>query len=88
MRWPKRDIRIRSKPQERLSHHRRGARTFQRRRPRDSAVEGQSDVQRGIAMLMWPKRRDGGLAPPERLEPEEVKRRLREWLKSESEKDK
>jgi hypothetical protein len=47
-----------------------------------------TDVQRGIAMLMWPKRRDGGLAPPERLEPEEVKRRLREWLKSESEKDK
>ena len=47
-----------------------------------------ADVQRGIAMLMWPKRRDGGLAPPERLEPEEVKRRLREWLKSESEKDK
>jgi len=39
-------------------------------------------------MLMWPKRRDGSLAPPERLEPEEVKRRLREWLKSESEKSK
>lgn len=47
-----------------------------------------ADVQRGIAVLMWPKRDDGSLAPPQRLEPEEVKRRLREWLKSESEKDK
>ncbi len=47
-----------------------------------------ADVQRGIAMLMWPKRRDGSLAPPERLDPEEVKRRLRDWLKAESGKDK
>ena len=47
-----------------------------------------ADVQRGIAVMMWPKREDGSLAPPQRLEPEEVKRRLREWLKSESEKDK
>lgn len=47
-----------------------------------------ADVQRGIAVLMWPKQDDGSLAPPQRLEPEEVKRRLREWLKSESEKDK
>ena len=51
-----------------------------------------ADVQRGIAVLMWPHKLhgqgDGSLAPPPRLEPEEVKRRLREWLKSESEKDK
>ncbi len=47
-----------------------------------------ADVQRGIAVLMWPKQGGGSLAPPQRLEPEEVKRRLREWLKSESEKDK
>ena len=45
-----------------------------------------ADVQRGIAMLMWPKHRDGGINPPERLDPEEVKRRLREWLKSEKDK--
>ena len=45
-----------------------------------------ADVQRGIAVLMWPKREDGSLAPPERLAPEEVKRRLREWLKSEKDK--
>jgi hypothetical protein len=47
-----------------------------------------ADIQRAIAVLMWPKRDDGSLAPPKRLEPDEVKRRLREWLKSESEKDK
>jgi hypothetical protein len=35
---------------------------------------------------MWPKKGDGGLAPPERLSPEEVKQRLREWLKSEKDK--
>jgi len=45
-----------------------------------------ADVQRGIAVLMWPKRDDGSLKPPERLDPEEVKRRLREWLKSENDK--
>ena len=45
-----------------------------------------ADIQRAIAVLMWPKRDDGSLAPPRRLEPEEVKRRLREWLKSEREK--
>lgn len=45
-----------------------------------------ADVQRGIAVMMWPKREDGSLAPPQRLDPEEVKRRLREWMKSESEK--
>ena len=49
-----------------------------------------ADIQRAIAVLMWPKRDDGSLAPPgplqqrpRRLEPEEVKRRLREWMKSE-----
>ncbi len=48
-----------------------------------------ADIQRAIAVLMWPKTGDGSLKPPERLAPEEVKRRLREWLKSEaSEKDK
>jgi hypothetical protein len=49
-----------------------------------------ADVQRGIAVLMWPKQADGTLKPPgsapPRLPPEEVKRRLRDWLKSESEK--
>lgn len=45
-----------------------------------------ADIQRAIAVLMWPKREDGSLAPPQRLEPEEVKRRLREWLKSERDK--
>ena len=45
-----------------------------------------ADVQRGIAVLMWPKRDDGSLRPPERLDPEEVKRRLREWMKSEKDK--
>jgi hypothetical protein len=45
-----------------------------------------ADVQRGIAVMMWPKRADGSLAPPERLAPDEVKRRLREWLKSEKDK--
>jgi len=33
-----------------------------------------------------PKQGDGSLKPPERLDPEEVKRRLREWLKSEKDK--
>ena len=45
-----------------------------------------ADVQRAIAVLMWPKTSDGKLAAPERLAPDEVKRRLREWLKSEGEK--
>jgi hypothetical protein len=45
-----------------------------------------ADVQRGIAVLMWPKQGDGSLKPPERLPAEEVKRRLREWLKSENKK--
>ncbi|SJZ78298.1 hypothetical protein SAMN02745126_02275 [Enhydrobacter aerosaccus] len=45
-----------------------------------------ADVQRAIAVLMWPKQEDGGLKPPERLSPDEVKRRLREWLKSERDK--
>lgn len=45
-----------------------------------------ADIQRAIAALVWPKRDDGSLAPPQRLEPEEVKRRLREWLKSERDK--
>ena len=45
-----------------------------------------ADIQRAIAVLVWPKRDDGSLAPPKRLEPDEVKRRLREWLKSERDK--
>ncbi len=45
-----------------------------------------ADIQRAIAVLMWPKTGDGKLAPPERLAPDEVKRRLREWLKSEEDK--
>jgi hypothetical protein len=45
-----------------------------------------ADIQRAIAVLMWPKTGDGKLKPPERLSPEEVKRRLREWLKSEKDK--
>jgi hypothetical protein len=45
-----------------------------------------ADIQRAIAVLMWPKTNDGKLRPPERLTPEEVKRRLREWLKSENDK--
>jgi hypothetical protein len=44
-----------------------------------------ADIQRAIAVLMWPKAEDGKLKPPERVSPEEVKRRLKEWLK---EKDK
>jgi len=47
-----------------------------------------ADIQRAIAVLMWPKAADGSLTPPgeppARLAPEEVKRRLRAWLKSES----
>jgi hypothetical protein len=45
-----------------------------------------ADIQRAIAVLMWPKRDDGSLAPPKRREPDEVKRRLRDWLKSERDK--
>ena len=45
-----------------------------------------ADIQRAIAVLMWPKTQDGKLEPPERLSPDEVKRRLREWLKSEKDK--
>jgi hypothetical protein len=45
-----------------------------------------ADIQRAIAVLVWPKRDDGSLAPPKRLEPDEVKRRLRDWLKSERDK--
>jgi len=45
-----------------------------------------ADIQRAIAVLMWPKTQDGKLKPPERLSPDEVKRRLREWLKSEKDK--
>ena len=45
-----------------------------------------ADIQRAIAVLMWPKTDDGKLRPPERLSPDEVKRRLREWLKSEKDK--
>ena len=32
-----------------------------------------ADIQRAIAVLVWPKRDDGCLAPPRRLDPEEVK---------------
>ncbi len=45
-----------------------------------------ADIQRAIAVLMWPKAGEGKLKPPERLSPDEVKRRLREWLKSEKDK--
>lgn len=45
-----------------------------------------ADIQRAIAVLMWPKTGEGKLKPPERLSPDEVKRRLREWLKSEKDK--
>ena len=54
-----------------------------------------ADVQRGIAVLMWPHKPQGGQGdgslkppgtPPKRLAPDEVKRRLREWLKSENDK--
>ena len=45
-----------------------------------------ADIQRAIAVLVWPKRDDGSLAPPKRVDPEEVKRRLREWMKSEKDK--
>jgi hypothetical protein len=53
------------------------------RLPNDASF---ADIQRAIAVLMWPKADDGKLKPPERLPPEEVKRRLREWLKSEKDK--
>jgi hypothetical protein len=42
-----------------------------------------ADVQRAIAALMWPKPNDGEPGAPARPSAEEVKRRLREWLKSE-----
>ena len=45
-----------------------------------------ADIQRAIAVLMWPKKDDGSLEPPKRLSPDEVKERLRAWLKSEGEK--
>jgi len=45
-----------------------------------------ADIQRAIAVLMWPKMSDGKLKPPERLPPDEVRRRLREWLKAEKDK--
>ena len=45
-----------------------------------------ADIQRAIAVLMWPKTDDGLLKTPERVSPEEVKRRLREWLKAEKDK--
>ena len=45
-----------------------------------------ADIQRAIAVLMWPKAGDGGPKAPERLAPDEVKRRLRDWLKSEEDK--
>ena len=45
-----------------------------------------ADVQRALAVMVWPKARDGTLKAPERLSPEEVKRRLRDWLKSEEDK--
>ncbi|MEI6203608.1 MAG: hypothetical protein WCP68_16795 [Enhydrobacter sp.] len=45
-----------------------------------------ADIQRAIAVLMWPKAGDGRLKVPERLSPDEVKKRLREWLKSEGDK--
>ena len=53
------------------------------RLPEDASF---ADIQRAIAVLVWPKTGDGKLKPPERLAPEEVKRRLREWLKSEKDK--
>jgi len=45
-----------------------------------------ADVQRALAVLVWPKARDGSLTSREGLSPEEVKRRLREWLKAEKDK--
>ena len=45
-----------------------------------------ADVQRALAVMVWPKQGDGSLAPPKRIDPEEVKRRLREWMKSEADK--
>ncbi len=41
-----------------------------------------ADIQRAIAVLMWPQ---GSAKPEGPVAPDEVKRRLREWLK---EKDK
>ena len=40
-----------------------------------------TDVQRGIAGLMWPQ--STGSPPPGPVPRDEVKRRLRQWLKSE-----
>jgi hypothetical protein len=45
-----------------------------------------ADIQRAIAVMMWPKKDDGSLEPPKRLSPDEVKERLRAWLKSEGKK--
>ena len=43
-----------------------------------------ADVQRGIAVLMWPQSNKQGPQGP--VPRDEVKRRLRQWLKSEDEK--
>ena len=41
-----------------------------------------ADVQRAIAVLMWPKQKDGRPAAAERLPADEHKGPLREWMKS------
>ena len=53
------------------------------RQPDDASF---ADIQRAIAVMMWPKKDDGSLEPPRRLSPDEVKERLRAWLKAEGEK--
>ena len=48
-------------------NHKDQVRALLDRLPDDASF---ADIQRAIAVLMWPKRDDGSLAPPQRLEPE------------------
>lgn len=72
-----------SKPGDKPPNVKEQVRALLDRLPDDCSF---ADVQRAIAVLMWPKAADGSLAPPQRASPEEVKQRLRAWLKAEKDK--
>ena len=70
-----------SKPKQPRVYVKAEVRALLERLPDDCTF---ADVQRGIAVLMWPQsnqQRPEGPVPRE-----EVRRRLRQWLKSENEK--